>query len=422
MLGAGSMSRGTSVRILFISRDLPYPLNNGGRIRVYSLIRHLSSSHDVDLVALDREPESPERIHAMEELCREVIAVPLAPRQRPDAKRREQMLSILRRRPYAHTAHYSPEMQAAIDRQLAANDYDIVQVEYAQMGYYDLGKHPGRVLDQHNVEAEIMERAAQREGWSLRKLFYWREATKFRREEAEICRRFEHCLATSVRDRDILAAAVPTSHFHVVPNGVDCAHFDAAGTEAPSTSDSVLFTGSLAYYPNVDGIHSFMREIFPRIRAAVPTIRFLIVGREPPPAVTAYGAHPNVEVVADVPDMREYYAKAAVVVVPLRVGGGTRLKILEAMAMAKPVVSTSVGAEGIEVTPGTDIALADEPGAFADAVISLLAGEGSAELAAAGRRLVEQRYDWTSIGAELEAVYEQLLCERRPLRNGDESW
>ena len=206
-----------------------------------------------------------------------------------------------------------------------------------------------------------------------------------------------------------MAAEVPTSQFLVVPNGVDCAHFDALGTRADPPQDTLLFTGSLAYYPNVDGLHFFMREVFPQICAAVPTVRFLIAGREPPPAITAYAAHPNVEVVADVPDMRDYYAKATVVVVPLRVGGGTRLKILEAMAMAKPVVSTAVGAEGIDVTPGIDIALADDPVEFAGAVVSLLGGQGRSELAAAGRRLVEQSYDWESIGATLESVYERVL-------------
>lgn len=398
------------MRILFLTPYLPYPPAGGGRIRIYSLLQELAVRHEVHLLAFRWSADDDQAAEKMRAVCADVQAIPITARQRRENKRREQLRSLLSRSAYQHTLFYSQAMQAAIDATLHQAEFDLIHVENSQMGYYDLSATIPRVLDMHDVVYKVLQRTYQKERLSIRKLYSWLEWRKFRRDELAICSGFSTCVTVSDYDTSFLAPYLPTTRFTVVPNGVNTRFFTDLG---PSTSDDpvLLFTGTMDYYPNTEAVTTFAQQVWPLVRARAPAAQFYIVGKNPSPAVQALAADPSIVVTGYVDDTRDYYRRASVFVAPIRIAGGTRLKILEAMAMGRPVVSTSVGAEGIAVSPGENIVLADEPATFADAVVTLLGDPaGRARLAAAGRRLVEERYDWTALSAQLEQVYTSLLA------------
>ena len=397
------------MRILFITPEIPYAPDTGAKIRIYSLLKNLASRNQVSLISFDREPENPSRITALKEICADVIAVPLSERGRLGNKRVRQLRSLVSRYPYQYFAYHSPEMQRTIDRFVSAHPVDVVDVEYSQMGYYTLPHHTRRVLSLHNVEHELLYRNFLKSRSPLRRIYNYVEWRKFRRQELEVCRKFSMCLTTSERDKRVIAADLPTTPLAVIPNGVDTRFFKPDAEES-GDDHTIVFTGTIDYYPNIDGLTYFVEEVLPLVRQQIPGVRFFIVGKDPPPAIRRYGRDPGIVVTGTVDDVRGYFRKTTAVVVPLRIGGGTRLKILEAMAMGKPVVSTAVGAEGLEVADGENILIADDPPGMARALISVLRDRALRErLAGAGRKLVEERYDWTSIANRLERAYSSLL-------------
>jgi len=400
------------MRVLIVTANLPYPPVGGAQMRVYMLAKQLSRRHEVTLIAFDRDPDIPGRAEALRDFCAEVVPVPLANHQLLTQKRKQQLISLARRRPYQYTAAYAPEMQRTIDHYLATRPFDIVQIEFSQMGYYHLRDYSRSVLDQHNVEYELLHRIYQTERLSLRKLYSFSEWWKFRRQEIAICERFTTVLTTSERDRATLEAQTRGPGYAVIPNGVDCDYFT---NPAPLGHDNViLFTGTINYFPNTDGLKYFLEEIYPRVRQAVPDVQLCIAGKNPPPEIQRYAGSQGVTITGYLEDIRSVFATASLVIVPLRVGGGTRLKILEAMSMQRAVVATSIGAEGIDVTHGENILLADDPESFARSVVTLLHDRAQRQrLAAAGRRLVEQKYDWKLIGDRLEQVYAETIERAR---------
>lgn len=400
------------MEILFIVPNVPYPLDNGGRIRAYKLMESLAErGHTIDLLTFDRWETGPENAEAMQKICRHVDVIPLVDRQRHSNKRKSQLLSLFQRTPYQYTSLYSEKMQETLDRIVQERDYDIIQFEFSQMAYHTMADYSNCVLDQHNVEAELLYRTYTTEKGLVRKLFSFVEWRKFQRDEIDHTSKFPICLTTSARDAEMLRKETSAPDYHVIPNGVDCAFFNTDGQPIEPDENTIIFTGSIDYHPNREGLNFFLSEVFPLIEEKLPDVKFWIVGRNPPAEIEAYGeASENIIVTGGVPDMRPYFDKAGVVVVPLRIGGGTRLKILEAMAMSKPVVSTRVGAEGINATADTDIVYADEPSEFAQAVVDLLSDDARRKsMGEAGRDLVEREYDWRSIAVKLEETYEQLL-------------
>jgi glycosyltransferase involved in cell wall biosynthesis len=295
----------------------------------------------------------------------------------------------------------------------------VVQLEFGDLaGSYAVAPGPLRVLDEHNVEYRFMERLERQERSRLRRLFYRLEARKLRDDELAACRRADAILTTSDVDRATLAPDVGATPIRVVPNGVDTTFFTPgpAGNGRPR----LVFTGAIDYQPNTDAVLHFCAEIWPRVRRAAPEATLAIVGKDPPPAVLALAGE-GVTVTGTVPDVRPWMQSATAFVVPLRTGGGTRLKILEALASGRAVVSTSLGCEGLEVTPGRDILVADEPAAFADAVLRCVGDPAlRARLGAAGRALVEERYRWEAIGANLADFYQELLARRRQHPTGEQ--
>jgi glycosyltransferase involved in cell wall biosynthesis len=260
------------------------------------------------------------------------------------------------------------------------------------------------VIFTHNVEAEIWRRHAVTKSGAIARALYRTQHTRMRRFERRTLARFEAVLAVSEADRDTFATLYPEAihePVHVVPTGVDTGYFAPAPGDAASRT--LVFTGSMDWLPNEDGMTYFCRDILPRIRRSEPDATLSIVGRAPTPAVKRLADIPGVEVTGRVDDVRPHIARGAVYVVPLRIGGGTRLKIFEAMSMAKAVVSTTVGAEGLPVTSGRDIDIADEPARFAHGVVHLMRdAETRRAREAAARRLVVERYDWSAVALDFE--------------------
>jgi glycosyltransferase involved in cell wall biosynthesis len=355
------------------------------------------------------EPDNTEQADGIDVLKSKNVSVetvPVARNQKKSNKRFYQFLSLFSNKTYQYFQYHSDDMQNRIDSLCEANSYDLILAEFSQMGYYRFPKEITKYVDQHNVEYEIMQRTFETEKSPLRKLLAKSEFKKYYRQEIENCEKFDGCLTTSQRDADILKDRMQSdTRFHVIPNGVDSEFFQRIDVQ--QDPNLILFTGTISYYPNVEGILWFTKNVWPLIKQKRPDSLFCIAGKSPPAEIQALTSDPSIEVTGAVDDMRDYYARATVVVVPLRVGGGTRLKILEAMAMEKAIVSTGVGAEGIDYTNNKDILIEDEPEAFADATIKVMDSEDlKSTLQTHGRVLVERLYDWKAVTGNLCDIFE----------------
>ncbi len=308
----------------------------------------------------------------------------------------------------------SPTMQDALDRLLRASAFDAVLVEQPFIAHYRVRQAPPGcavplvVLDAHNIEHELVRRAGAVTRGPLRRLHYAVDWRKLRREEIEAFAGSEGVVFTSRDDQRQALALCPSLQSAVVPNGVDVEYFRRRPEHAPPDGRTIVFFGTLGYFPNQDGMLHFLGETWPRLQQLRPDVRLKVLGPRPTPEVLRHQG-PTVEVTGRVDDLRPHLARAAAIIVPLRVGGGTRLKIVEAMAMGRPIVSTTVGAEGIDAVPERDLLLGDTPEAFAAQVCRLIdSPDLGARIGASARALAEREYSWASVGDRLERFLFQL--------------
>lgn len=330
----------------------------------------------------------------------------------PMGKRKAQLRSLLRGRSYLLTSCVLPAMQEAIDALCMRESYDAVLYEGLFIAGYRLPAGVKVILNQHNIEHELVRRTYESEKELSRKLFNWLEYGKLRRGELQRCAAADMLLVTSEREREVWRTLLPGKAVVVVPNGVDIDGFRIAH-QAQERPHHIVFTGTMDYYPNSSAVLLFARQCWPLIREQVPGATWHIVGRNPPPEVRDLGELPGITVTGSVPQVQSYLEEAAVSIVPLRVGSGTRLKILEALAMRKAVVTTSVGCEGLEVVAGEHVLVEDQPEDFARAIITLLRDkERRTALGDAGRALVERIYSWQRCGDLLLAALSQYNKER----------
>jgi sugar transferase (PEP-CTERM/EpsH1 system associated) len=299
---------------------------------------------------------------------------------------------------------------------LAAEPFDAVQLESVHLlSYLDVirraASQPAVIADWHNVESELMARYAAKTGNWAKRLLAYRTAHLLERSEQRLLSEADVHLVVSERERELLKSRSPKAEVHVVPNGVDTAAFKATGAGRSGSNEArntLLFVGSMDYHANVDAVVWFIREIWPAVSSQFPHLSFTIAGRNPGPKVRALASR-SVRVTGNVADVRPYYLSAAAVVVPLRVGSGTRLKILEAMAAGVPVVSTTLGSEGLDVTDGVHLLVGDSSSEFTSALIRLLRNSAlAAALADASETLVAERYDWSIIGQLLYDIHEKV--------------
>jgi len=333
----------------------------------------------------------------------------------PDRQRRGvQLRSLASRHSFQYRLSHHERFQAELDQFTARGQVDLVQCEFSQMGSYRTGAVPS-VLDVHNVEHDVLRQMTQ-SGSLGRRIFNQIEYRKFRNEEITAWRAASRCIATSALDASAIERQI-RQPVPVIPNGVDLDYF--AAPPLSDTSDiQIVFIGAMRYRPNAEGAIWFVEHMLPQIQRELPTARVSIVGADPPPAVRALQDRPGVTVTGTVDDVRPWLHSAQIVVVPLLSGGGTRLKLLEAFASGRPVVSTSAGAEGIEVHDGQELLIANQPESFARAVIALArTPELQARLTGAAIDLVRAHYQWTTISARLRETHEELLAAQPSKRH-----
>lgn len=393
------------MKILFLSLRCPYPPHRGDCIRSYHFIKHLAQRHSVTLVYFAASEADIASAKHLQTYCKQVAYVPF---QRSFALFNT-AVHCLSRHPLQVHYWYSRHMQRTINELLAAERFELVHAQLFRMGQYvTAARVPTKVLDLCDSLALNLNRRADFDCTPKRFLVKLEEK-RVRRYEVDIMKAFDCGTVVAEFDRDYLLQQDSSLNLSVVPMGVDLAYFsrEPACQRAPA---NLLFTGTMNYFPNVDAVLYFCREIFPRIREQHPNATFTIVGREPTEQVQRLAAQPGVVVTGSVPDVRPYFEKASVFVSPMRAGSGIQTKNLEAMAMGVPVVTSAVGAMGLAADIGTELLVADTPASFAAQVMQLVDNRERREtLAQAGRKRVETTYSWHAIGERLENVYAGAL-------------
>ncbi len=394
------------MRVLVVDEAVPYPPDSGKRLRTYNLIGRLARRHRVTYLARGREQSLPG--------CPEVEVVtvdePVTP-QRGARFYAELLANVASPLPYVVTRHASGAFRRALDDALRTRDIELVHCEwtpYAENVRHLAGRLP-MLLMTHNVESVIWERYRLTAENPLKKAYIALQWRKMERFEAGACRLFDEICCVSENDARVLRELSGIGSARVVPNGVDPAYFAPMGL--PVRPASMVFTGSMDWRPNQDGVSWFLDAVFPRIVRELPGAGLDIVGRAPPePLARRWRAAGNVRVSGTVPDVRPAVDAASLYIVPLRVGGGSRLKILEALAMGKAVLSTTLGAEGLELADGEHLLLRDDAASFAAQAADMLRHpDRYAAMARSGRERVLGRYGWDGIADRLEQAWNDAL-------------
>ena len=406
------------LKVLVVTYGTPYPPRSGVSIRDYNLLKRIARSVNLFLCILATESSLPDlsELHAF---CSKVIVVPAR------ARRPFQILANSMRcwrAGYQLASHqfFYPELAREIRALVTEESIDILQVEHSFLVAYrkaiPASSRCLTILSMHNVGSRQYLRIAKTQSSPWARMSYWLKSFLITRMEAANAAQFDHCTVVSREEARLLEAAAPKAEISVVENGVDCATIRPL--PPPATGNDLLFIGVIGYPPNADAVVYFCKSILPRIRSVIPDARLIVVGHTPPPKVRRL-ASSAVIVTGAVDDPAPYYQQCRACVVPLRAGGGTRLKILEAMAFGRPVVTTSIGCEGLDVVDGEHLLIGDTAEAFSENVINLLHhSELSERMSTAGQRLVEERYDWSVIASKLLDIY-RALAARSPSFDGD---
>ena len=386
---------------------MPFPPHSGKRLRTYNIVTRLAQRHRIVYLCYGTSEEDRERAQLLARRfgLRFVLVEDTRDPKRTICYFLRVFLNLFSPRPFSSVHHFKKPYASSLQRVLAQEEFDLAVCEWTFLaGYFSAQVTVPTVLMAHNVERHLWERFAECNRNPIKRAFGQLQARKVRRFEAELCPRFDHCVAVSEGDCRTLISDYCLKSVSVTENGVDLDYFKPC--DLPSDPNQLVFTGAMDYFANEDAVRFFVRKIFPIVQKANPRATFSIVGRNPSKRLFSLASsHLGVEVSGTVPDVRGHIASSGVYVVPLRIGGGTRLKILEAMAMGKAVVSTTVGAEGLEVHHGRDVILADTPREFARAILGLQTdADRRKAIGENARQKVEARYGWDAIVDRLEAT------------------
>lgn len=389
------------LRILVLDEEFPFPVNTGKRTRSFNLYRRLSRNSKIRYLAYG-ELDSETARHFRTEGLEPVPVSAQLPRKDGAAFYFRLLRNLASPLPYIVTSHYSRAYELAVRSNISEFRPHLVVCEWTPYSYYVRSIPQTRVLlSTHNIEADIWRRYFENESNIARRWYIGEQWRKVQRFEKECLNWVDAAIAVSNQDQEELRQIRPDLRTLVVPNGVDLEYF--APLPQPSMRSRLVFTGSMDWRPNQDAARYFAYEILPALKSLTSEVTCSFVGRAPPADIRNLASIPGMEITGTVDDVRPFVEKASVYVVPLRIGGGTRLKILEALAMGRAVVSTSVGAEGLELVDGKHILLADEPVEFARLVHKLMQNPSLCEeLGAEGRKLVEQRYGWNALARSME--------------------
>jgi glycosyltransferase involved in cell wall biosynthesis len=407
------------LKVLLLSPMAPSPPMFGAQARTHGLLTNLAQQHEITAVILHDDESTPHVSGAaMRSYCKQVHFVRNPHGASGWRRRLLQLRSWFSRESFQRLVSIAPELQTLLDMVLTAQRFDVVLVNFPHLAHYRLSQSPSGtaapvvIIDSHDVHYDLARQVATSAASFGRRLHARLNWRKLKREEIAAYENADGVCVCSVADQQRLSKDAPAARTVVVPNAADVEGMQPRSSDPAPNADSVLFFGLLASVPNVDGLGFFVQDIWPRIVAVRPASQFLIVGARPAPELRALEGH-GVTIVGPVVDLRPYLSRAAVVVVPLRLGSGTRLKILESWAMARPVVSTSLGAEGLEAVPGRHLLIADDPAEFAAAIIRILSEpQLAAKLGAAGRALVLESYSWHGVAKSLGAFFQQRVASR----------
>jgi polysaccharide biosynthesis protein PslH len=400
-------------RVLYLTQVLPYPLNTGARVRQYYVLRYLCQHHTVTLVSFVRDDDKPEHIEHLKSICAAVYPVPMLRSRWRDL--RAIAKSVLTQLPIIIARDEIESMSALLARLAAEQPFDVIHADQVSMSEYGLaGGRARRVLDLHNAMYVVTERLAANEPNPLKRMLLRREARALGRYEARLCAQYDQVTFVTDEDRDLIQRQIEKHHVQLPPDRFTtipiCIDPSEKRPIVPvARPHRILSLGVMFWPPNAEGALWFAREMWPRLQARHPELVYTIVGKNPPEYLRQLHGQNNIEVLGYVPDLNQVLAETAAFIVPLRAGGGMRVKILDTWCWGLPVVSTQIGAEGIQVRAGENILLADEAGAFAVAVLRLVEDAGlNRQLRDCGRRWVEENYDWRRIYAAWDEVYTGL--------------
>lgn len=392
------------MKILFLQKRILFPPNTGGRIRTLNVLRHLAQWHEITYLC-NVQADDMAHLDEMRELGISLETIPWHETPRSSLRFYFDLAANLWSPfPFTVAKDYDPALRRRASELLAADSYDLVICDFVQMAENARGlAAPASLLFQHNVEAEIFRRHAESNGSWARRRYMALQWKKMCRYEAAAGERFDAVIAVSQHDQSIFEKEYGWRHVRTIDTAVDVDYFSPQGlAEKP---DVLVFVGSMDWLPNEDAVLDFCETTWPLIRSKKPHARFQIVGRNPTAAVQKLNGVNGVEVIGAVPDVRPYLEEAAVVVVPLRIGGGTRIKIYEALAMGKPLVSTTIGAEGLPVTSGEHLLLADGPQGFSRATVDLLDNTTARQtLGQRGRAYVAERFSAEQVARQFDAI------------------
>jgi polysaccharide biosynthesis protein PslH len=399
-----------SVRILWLKTELLHPVDKGGKIRTYNMLKELKRNHHIVYLTLDDGTANEQARELASEYCHDLICVPHRRHEKFTAGFYVELaLNLTSDLPYAIKKYESAAMRREIEKRVG--QFDVLICDFlAPAVNVPPDLNCATVLFQHNVEAMIWKRHYEVQTSAAKKKYLFRQWRKMVDFEAATCPRFDGVVAVSREDREQMEREYGVKNVYDVPTGVDTGFFRPSGS-VERDPHNLVFTGSMDWLPNEDAIRYFTEQIMPRIKQSIPAVTLTVVGRDPYPALLELSKRdPSVIVTGRVDDVRSYMERAAVYIVPLRIGGGTRLKIYEAMAMEKPIVSTSIGAEGLPVVNGTEIVLADDPESFADAVVKLLKDQNLAdEIGQRAAARVRREFGWDTVADSFAAICEGAM-------------
>lgn len=402
------------MRLLYFAAHQMWPLTSGNRLRDYCLARELAKRASVTFVEMchpGEKPSGPLSNCVFDEIISLKKGVSYTPGKIVRGLVGPTPLTVLN--------YFQTQSASLLANLLARRRFDTVQIEGVHLSNYlpviqAAPKRPAILIDWQNIESELMWRYSESTSFWPKRILARRTAMLLQRTEMMLLERWEMHTVVSERERRKLLGRCPSAHVHVIPNGVDTNFFSTSqisemrrNTQAPIPKPSILFVGSMDYHANIDGVTWFGREIWPEIAKRHPELEFVIAGRHPSKAVQALASE-RIRVTGTVEDVRPFYASALAVVVPLRVGSGTRLKILEAMAAGVPVVSTRLGAEGIDAIPNVHLLLADDRAGMVAAIDQTTSSPLRTRLALAARDFVVNHYDWSFVGEKLYQLHREL--------------
>lgn len=397
------------MHILFVSDYIPYPIISGDRVRIYNLIRRVANHHQVSLAAPVRNEEEARSAEELKKFCLHVETAPL-PRRHPLVHLPGLVPFFLTGKPLELKFLYSRELAKSIKKIIDSTPTDLVQFEHSRMGHYreaipDNGCCRS-ILSFHNVASYQFDSIYRVMRPSVAKFRAWLFSRQMKSWEPRYAQKFDRCFAVSEKDRDMMVAANSGLQVDVIPNGVDT---DLYTPLDRLDQPGLLMLGLMSYAPYADSATYFCEKILPSIKEKIRSVHVFIVGSNPPQRVRDLGGD-GVFVTGRVPDVVPYYQQTSISIVPLRAGGGTRLKILESMALGRPVVSTSIGCEGLNVRHNEHLLIADQPDKFAESVVRLLQDTALYDrLADQARELVETQYGWNTIAKKMVIIYDQLV-------------